>query len=1274
MHLKSLEIHGFKSFAERTLLEFHKGVTGIVGPNGCGKSNVVDAVRWVLGETSAKALRGGEMADVIFNGTEKRKPLGMAEVTMTLADCEDALGVDFNEIAITRRVFREGKGEYRINGTLCRLRDIHDLFADTGIGRSSYSIMAQGQIDQILSSKPEERRAVFEEAAGITKFKREKKEALRKLEYTEANLLRVGDVLAEQERRMNSLKRQVSKARRYQALAGDVRVLDTHLAHKGYLEQSAQTGELRTSIRSFGTRHDELVERVPELEREVVEARHKAQALESELGGLRQRINERRNALNTAEGRIAFNDERKNELEGRIGQNRADIATTREKLKQQEVDFEQANYALEEIKRRIATQEEQLSAQEEKTAAARRRRDALEKTLRDGRVEMNGIQARIASVQAKIENAVAQVEGTRERSRQLAEDEERMRQEIEVARAERDRISAEIAEISGGIQDLEEAYEGGQRAYQRARAELETAHAAAAEAHKTLATRSSRLEVVRNVIKRGDGLAKGTREVLGGLGDPERFSPGIHGPLAGLIEVDNECARAVEAALGAHLQAVLVENGKFAGEVLEMLAERKSGEAELLPSDYVGPASDRQLLTVPDGAVAWAMDRVKADKRVLPVVERLLENVLIVPDLATAMRMRPEHGGVSFATVSGEWLGAEGIVRGGAAGQGGLSLLELRNEVRSLAEEVAGLEKADAEARGLVEELTRKSAELEEGVAAARDRLERRRVELSTREGEFGLAERELEGLESKLENVSWERGELETREQAAGESRKTLEEELAASRRRMEELEAAQARVQQEIEVAAREELELSDALQELRTSVAVERRARQAAEEQQLPMESRLQELRELTARREVEVESFEKRIAEAIEENARLAKECEVNRAEAGKIEAELEARSAGRGELEEAIETRSATLEKLRREIADAVERRGREEVSLTKIELKLENLVETIRERYQVELESFEPDAHQLLACIENQKKADSRRAARAATRAALEADAIENGAEFAEPVGEDAEAEQDMANSAAGDEDPALPGEVEGEPDWRFVKRIVVDLRRRLESMGPVNVDAIEEFEELEERHNFVRNQHDDLVKSKTDLLEVIEKINVETERRFIETFEGVRKNFRSMFKVLFGAKGKADLTLVDENDPLESGIDVIAKPPGKKLQSITLLSGGERSMTAVALLFSIYMIKPSPFCVLDELDAPLDESNISRFLKVLDGFIDRSQFIIVTHSKRTMERADVIYGVTMQEFGISKLVSMRMTQAEEPEPANAEKPETAEPAEPAEV
>ncbi|MDP4995254.1 MAG: AAA family ATPase, partial [Akkermansiaceae bacterium] len=426
MYLKTLEIQGFKSFADKTVFEFAEGVTGIVGPNGCGKSNVVDAIRWVLGETSAKALRGGEMADVIFNGTEKRKPLGMAEVTLTMADCEESLKVDFNEVAITRRVFRDGRSEYRLNGTLCRLRDFHDLFMDTGIGRTAYSIMAQGQIDQILSSKPEERRAVFEEAAGITKFKREKKDALRKLEYTEANLLRVSDVLAEQERRMNSLKRQVAKARRFQSLSTDHRVLDTHLAHKRFVEITAERAELTNSIRSLDAQDSHLERQLPEKEETVSEARSAARLFESELAELRQQLNTHQNALAAAQARIAFNNERKSELEGRISQNHSDISSTREKLAQQEFDFTAANEALDQLTRRIAEQELELQKQEEQTLTARESRANLEASLRSSRAEANKTQTLIASMQAKIESALAQLEGNRDRARQLADEEQRL--------------------------------------------------------------------------------------------------------------------------------------------------------------------------------------------------------------------------------------------------------------------------------------------------------------------------------------------------------------------------------------------------------------------------------------------------------------------------------------------------------------------------------------------------------------------------------------------------------------------------------------------------------------------------------------------------------------------------------------------------------------------------------------------------------------------------------------------------------------------------------
>ena len=1237
MYLKTLEIHGFKSFADKTVFEFAQGVTGIVGPNGCGKSNVVDAIRWVLGETSAKALRGGEMADVIFNGTEKRKPLGMAEVTLTMADCEGPLKVDFNEVALTRRVFRDGRSEYRINGTLCRLKDIHDLLMDTGIGRTAYSIMAQGQIDQILSSKPEERRAVFEEAAGITKFKREKKEALRKLEFTEANLLRVSDVLAEQERRMNSLRRQVAKARRYQALAADTRVLDSHLGHRKFVELTAERDELVVSIRGLEVRDTELEMQLPAKEEAVTEARTAARIFEGELAELRQRLNEHRNSLNSAAGRISFNDERKAELESRIRQNHEDIAETREKLAKQEFEFIAANESLDQLSRIIAEKEIQLADQESRTRGTREERERIESSLRETRGEANRTQTIIASMQAKIESALAQLEGNRERSRQLADEQQRLTLELEEFRAEQARIASEVEATGSMLGELTEAFQFAERTYQHTRGDLDAARTAAVESNKLLAQRSARFDAVRQLVESGEGFEKGTQNVLKGLGQPDFFKPGVHGVLASFIEADNTCARAIEAALGNHLQAVLVQDQAMAESIISRLTEKQLGVAAVLPESFIGHSSGTQMESLPEGATAWALDRVKSDSRISTVIGKLLEKVLIVPNLATALRLRVSQPGVTFVTLAGVILSGEGMLRGGTGAEGSTSVLELQNEVRSLAAEVAELAEADKAARTRVTDLESRLEQLREEVEVSRERLQRQKVDLSTLQGQLSLATREVENFETKLENVKWERGELENRERAAAEGREHLEGELVSARDRLEALENESRRLQSESDSIVRREQDIVETLNELRTELAVERRAKQSAEEQQKPMEARLSELRDVAIRRETEIEAFEQRIEAAQGENARLSEECESHRAEVEDLQVEINTRSAGRTVLLEAIETAETFLAAIRRDHSKVNEQKGREEVACTKLDLRIESLATTIQERHQIDLSTFEPDAHALLTSIASQKALQGR-----GGRQSI----VEHGS-----LGDlDDEEEMPTVVVDGTHDDAELPGEMTGEPDWDFVESIVADIKRRLDAMGPVNLDAIEEFEELEERYNFLKGQHDDLVNSKSELMEVIDRINTETQRLFAETFAQVKINFREMFKELFGEKGEADLNLIDDSDPLESGIEITAKPPGKKLQSITLLSGGERSMTAVALLFSIYMIKPSPFCVLDELDAPLDESNINRFVKVLDRFIDRSQFIIVTHSKRTMARADVMYGVTMEEFGVSKPVGMRLT------------------------
>ena len=456
MHLKSLVLQGFKSFAERTIFEFHEGITGIVGPNGCGKSNVVDAVRWVLGETSAKALRGGEMADVIFNGTDKRKALPMAEVTLNLTDCEEALKTEYNEVAITRRVFRDGKSEYRINDTLCRLRDIHELFMDTGIGRSAYSIMEQGKIDMLLSAKPEDRRQVFEEAAGITKFKKEKKEALRKLEYTEANLLRVHDVLEEQERRINSLKRQVSKARRYQAMANELSIIETHLCHRRIREHAGEREDLTNSLKSFQRHRASLEESLPEVEMAVVSARDSATNLESELSELRQRLSSHQNAAHAAESRIRFNEERCEELRERIQTNRDDLQIAEQKLAQQELNFSVSKEELDALLRRIGEQEQALSQKSALVEDLGQQRELTARQLHEGREEAKRLEATVASAEARIESADSSSEASRNRLRQLSEEEEVLRVEIAELQTTEGELKAKIAEEEERAQQIED--------------------------------------------------------------------------------------------------------------------------------------------------------------------------------------------------------------------------------------------------------------------------------------------------------------------------------------------------------------------------------------------------------------------------------------------------------------------------------------------------------------------------------------------------------------------------------------------------------------------------------------------------------------------------------------------------------------------------------------------------------------------------------------------------------------------------------------------------
>lgn len=1221
MLLKTLEMHGFKSFADKTELEFHKGVTGIVGPNGCGKSNIVDAMRWVLGETSAKALRGGEMADVIFNGTDKRNPLGMAAVTLTLTDCADVLETDYNEVSIGRRVYRDGKSEYLINQAPCRLKDVHELLMGTGIGRTSYSIMEQGKIDMLLSSKPEDRRAVFEEAAGITKFKQQKKEALRKLDYTEVNLVRVRDLISEEERQIRSLSRQASKAKRYQILQEEVRVLDLHYSHRQWRELQGKHGEMSVSSQNLRAEQDELEKSIDTKQTTMAEARFEHQELENRLSELMSSISAIDTKVDSAKNKIQFNAERTREQRLLIEKNEEDIATTTSKLSDQREELASANEMLSTVEIRINEQEEILNKYEAETVVARENREKLAIEIREAETERSSLKSTIATLTAQLASNSIQFDTDKQRLLELTDEIGGLRREEEQRRNEADELKRHLGEHKDSIDFHEEELAGMEQRYRQAKIAAVERLEDLSSLHKLNAEKVSRLDVLEQLVAEGEGFAKGTQAVLKGqLEIPGLADESIKKPLYAYLDTEEEYAGAIEAALGNQLQTVVVDRLDVAEKIVDALKMNMLGKASLIAADHLDKSPAKKSTALPKGAVAWAVDVVKPKDEVLPLMQRLLSNVVIAENLTTALEIRSKNDAVSIATLTGEYVSKDGVIHGGSSADENGSLLKRQSEIRDLTKVTASLASEVKKMQSRRDNLNERVTKLESALDTARARLQDKKVAASSFEGKLNVVESGLSGLANKIESISWEQQQIEQRGNSLESGMHNGREQLDLSNVAISTIDQNIDRSAAQLQQATQREEELNKLVNEARTSLAVENSARENLQNQQQPMSNRLQELEDMMNRRKVETEDYKERIKKSTEESDELNQLIEAQNTEritfAGNQTALLDQRS---GYLER-IETQEEELTGLRKRVQEVAEQRNKEELQVSQFEIHLENLETNVRERYQNEIETFEPDDNSLLGVIAQQKKAR----------------------------GVKDEPEVEVSNLAE-----MVDGE-SGQADWGFVEEIVSEMRTKLDGMGPVNLDAIAEYDELEERYNFNLRELNDLEAAKEELLKLIARINRETRKMFSDSFAQIRLNFREMFKELFGDKAKSDLVLLEDDDPLEAGIEVVAKPPGKKLQSISLLSGGERSMTAVALLFAIFMVKPSPFCVLDELDAPLDEANISRFIRVLDRFIGNSQFVIVTHSKRTMSRADVMYGVSMEEFGVSKTVGVKFSKADE--------------------
>ena len=1187
MYFKRIALHGFKSFADATVLELSPGITCVVGPNGSGKSNILDALRWALGEQSAKALRGSSMQDVIFNGTAHRPAMGMAEVRLGFDNNDGQLPIDYGEVEVCRRVYRDGESEYLINQTPCRLRDIQELFMDTGIGTNAYSLIGQGKVDMIISSRPEDRRFLFEEAAGIIKYKTRKKLAARRLESADQNMTRLGDIIAEVERQMRHLKRQVNAATRYRELTTELKVLevrDAWLKHNELLnrledvagqlaEAQNQYAAASAELGSLEAEAEQLNLRRLELDQELAACREREASLDAEM----ERV-ERDTAL--ARQEIAFSRQRVEEIQ-------AERAALEKKMEDTspstgvDGELERLDAALRTVREELETLQERLTdadravrAGEERLESLRAAAMAVTATRHRAESELNGTQSALAALEQQIaelrQHQSAQAEqlaalSAREtEARQAAEAARRALEEIEASRRDVARRRAEVTELVR---------------------QLESTRQEKRETRSGLEARSRSLKELRD---RYEGFAGGVRAIMLARQQGLAEMDGIIGPVGDLISAEKGFETAIEAALGGNINNVVTRDAEAAKRAIAFLKTHQAGRVTFLPLDTIrsGGTDEGEPLPGVPGVIGWATRHVTCPAELKPAVEYLLYNTVIVRDIDDAIRIaRTERRYPRLVTLEGEVVSPAGAVTGGRT----------RHESRGLIGRSAEIEELERQVADLDQEL----AHLDRQVDNARDTLKTLEVTARDLENREAAARRETASREAALAAVESERAALDR-------SGGRLAEQDAGLLTRSEELREKAGSFLAVLEEARAEESEtqarLNTAREELETL-----RANRAAMEQAVAD----QRVRAAEA-------------ARALDEARRLREREERERASARE---EL----ARREEMTEQLRCRIAALEQAVSEHAERAANLSAER------EAAHARTLEAIQAHQQV-VASLDALAERNRAARSRLESAGKALHAAELTRAQME----DRLAFFRQLVERDYGLNLDT-----------LSEEEIGSDDLEDTEREerIREIRRQLERLGNVNLAAIEEYQALEERERFLKAQAEDLRQARDTLMGVIHRIDETITRMFLETFNKVGDYFRDYFRRLFNG-GQARLYLADESDPLECGIEIEARPPGKKPQSIALLSGGEQALTAIALLMAIFSAKPSPFCVLDEVDAPLDDANVERFLDMVTEFSSQSQFIIITHNKQTMARADALFGVTQQEPGVSQIVSVRLEDA----------------------
>ncbi|MCD7826707.1 MAG: chromosome segregation protein SMC [Clostridiaceae bacterium] len=1179
MYLKSLEVHGFKSFAHKLLFEFHNGITAIVGPNGSGKSNVADAVRWVLGEQSAKQLRGSKMEDVIFAGTQLRKPLGYAYVAITISNEDHKLAIPYEEVKIARRVYRSGESEYLLNGASCRLKDVQELLFDTGIGKEGYSIIGQGQIDKILSGKPEERRELFDEAAGIVKYKKRKAAAEKNLEEERRNLVRIEDILSELEKQVGPLKKQSEKAKEYLLYRDELRNLDINLflseydRMQGELAETAQKQEiaaadLKETEREFDQTKEEYVAAEAALEaqnRSLEQHRELLSADNLSLNQAESEIKILNEQIHTVQQNQKHNQEQTSSLHARLDAAKQEYAGYEKQKQEQEqtlLELEQEQSA---NKEQMAAMSRQITLQEQELEQCKQ--DII--TYLNENTDVKSDQQRIRTLQEQ--NNLKKAEITKQILENKAEASifaEAMEKEAETLNDLSDKLAAindNIAEWNRSCQALQEQEQNLQREYRDTQQKYHMDH--------------SRLVSLQNLTERYEGFGQSIRRVM----EQKQNQPGIVGVVADIIRVKKEYELAVETALGGSIQNIVTDNEQTAKAMITYLKKNRYGRATFLPLTNIKakPVNLSGGILSEPGVIGMASALVEADGMFSGLVEYLLGRFVVTDNIDNAIALAKKyHHTVRIVTTEGDLLNPGGSMSGGAY-KNNNNLLGRRREMDDLTQQTGKQKERLKELSSLLQEKELAKKELAEKISGSQKVKQDLVLRQNTAKLNYDRAKQDLDKNQEKLELIRLDSSELEqTRENLRQDIEKInqkIQSNEALSKEREEKV--------QELTAKLEEKKKIFDTLSDEDSGYLLELAAQKQSREF----------LDENLARISDSMDTLEKELADVVKSGDDAGEQVLQKEQEIADTRQHIEDIRQHIDKLNQGIEDALSERDKLTQEHKSFFEKR--EELSARKSDLdkecfRLANQREKIAERMDSQTnymwEQYELTYH---TAKENRSPVD-----------------------------------YSMAQ----------------------IKSEIGRLKNQMKALGDVNINAIEQYQEVEERYQLLNTQHNDLIEAAQVLEGIIEELDTGMRKQFEEQFAEIRERFDGVFRELFGG-GRGTLELTEEENILESGIRIVAQPPGKKLQNMMQLSGGEKALTAIALLFAIQSLKPSPFCLLDEIEAALDDSNVGRYAEYLHKLTKDTQFIVITHRRGTMNAADRLYGITMQEKGVSTLVSVNL-------------------------